>query len=553
MNHADSQDTFSQDTFSQDTVPDRADRPHSEMQGKDYAPTAATPAPPRHTVLLACALVLVFAGLATYLRFKSLGLRSLWHDEFATWHVSRMPLLESLYWQPELTKPPLYQFLLRMLSSDPKPSEWVLRFPAALCGTLLIPLVGWVCLRFRQLSCAAPAALLLACHGLLIEYSQEARPYTLLVLGSLAATLCWYEFTRRATMPWAIGYIATAWLTFYGHYLTILLFGCHTAWLGWLYLFGRSAVDGDADDLCRSDTSTSTARKLVPGVTVLVITAAGCVPMVWHYLANRQSTFQGLDWISPLSWLSIWQTLTSLGHGNIWVLFLVIPSLAIVIYFGTTFAGAGYASHKRITYDDPICLLFLWFLAAWGGLVILSLVGRPALVDRYALPAAVPLILIPLFVLSRVHRWLPMVAAVVIVLANAEIWINAATRYQPGIREMAGYLRSDARGQDEMVVLTIDNTTFPNWEDMERSIFAYYSLGDSPYEELHLDADGVTAKNEILRDPRGMLLVIGWADPFAILARAGRRTDPIIYEGESYAQLLFDPYRLVRVAPLDDY
>ena len=68
-------------------------------------------------------------------------------------------------------------------------------------------------------------------------------------------------------------------------------------------------------------------------------------------------------------------------------------------------------------------------------------------------------------------------------------------------------------------------------------------------EELHLDADGVAALNEVLRDPRGLYLVVLGADPLAVLDAAGRQSVSIVIEGRSYTQLLFAPYRLVRVAP----
>lgn len=67
---------------------------------------------------------------------------------------------------------------------------------------------------------------------------------------------------------------------------------------------------------------------------------------------------------------------------------------------------------------------------------------------------------------------------------------------------------------------------------------------------MHLGPDGVTAMNDILRDPRAMYLVVLWADPFAILKTAGRRPELFTIDGRTYSQLLFSPYRLVRVAPL---
>jgi hypothetical protein len=71
-----------------------------------------------------------------------------------------------------------------------------------------------------------------------------------------------------------------------------------------------------------------------------------------------------------------------------------------------------------------------------------------------------------------------------------------------------------------------------------------------PLEELLLEADGVTPRNAILQDPRGLYMVVLWADPFPILKAAGRQPVSIIHDGRPYSRLLFTPYRLIRVAPL---
>ena len=503
---------------------------------------------------LTIGLVALFTAAAAYLRFKSLGLRSLWHDEFATWHVSQLPLIKSLYWQPELTKPPLYQFMLRLLTSDPRPSEWLLRLPAAVAGTLVVPVSAWCCFVFDRKHCAAAVALLLACHPLHIEYAQEARPYTLLLLGTTLSTAFWYLFVAKPSVARGVAYLCTATLTFHSHYLTMLMFAAHGAWLLFVVAFRGfnqpRIAEKDVPVVDRNAVNRAGEGRFRAGLLLLGLTGVCCVPMTIHYLFNRESNFQGLDWIDPPTVAATWHTLVELGVGSQWMLFAVIPSVILAAVSGVP--GLSVPAKLRPERASGIWLLAWWFAFAWGGLLMLSLLGRPALVVRYALPASIPIILFPLFMSDRIHRHLPLTVAIVMALATAEVWVFRATEYKPGIREMAAFLRSDARRESEVVVLTIDNTTYPNWEDMERAIFQYYRLGSVPYAELHLADDGVTAKNDILEDPRGMLLVIGWADPFAILHKAGRTAVSIVVDGESYQQLSFDPYRLVRVAPIHE-
>ncbi|NUQ49050.1 MAG: hypothetical protein HUU27_03915 [Phycisphaerae bacterium] len=93
---------------------------------------------PRNPFEVFCLYALTFCAAAA--RLPALGERSLWLDEFSTWHVARLPLWQSLTWEAELT-PPLYQLCVRAVltlanaADDPAP-EWLLRLPAAL--TLLV-------------------------------------------------------------------------------------------------------------------------------------------------------------------------------------------------------------------------------------------------------------------------------------------------------------------------------------------------------------------------------------------------------------------------------
>ena len=123
-------------------------------------------------------------------------------------------------------------------------------------------------------------------------------------------------------------------------------------------------------------------------------------------------------------------------------------------------------------------------------------------------------------------------------------------RTDPGLRELAAYLQENVDPETEAAVLTLDAGVYPDWEDSERLIFDYYPINGVPVEELRLAADNVTAKNDILKDPRGLYLIVLWADPFPILEAAGRQPVPFQINGQSYSRLLFTPYRLVRVAPL---
>jgi hypothetical protein len=489
----------------------------------------------RRTLALAVLALIVLFG--AYLRFHGLGTRSLWLDEFATWHVSQMPLGESLGWQPELTKPPLYQLSLRCLTDDPHPSEWQLRLPAALCGVLAIAAAAWLGRLAGGWVTACALAALVACNPFQIEYSQEARAYSMMVLGCTLSIALWYRLVMTLRPRYFYGYIVATAVTFHAHYLTLLAVLAQVVW--WIIVQIRQPR----------------AKRSLRPLYALIITGMLCVPMVAHYLYCRSSVFQGLGWIKPPTWGSALDVLGQLTFGRLWVFAILVPALVLWL------AGSRGWQPARLPRPggrlsggaaDVCALLIAWLACAGFGLLVISWLTHPAMVARYAIPSAVPALLIPLLVAYRLDRRLPLIIMIVFLVRAAPEWVYQASEYEPGFRELTEFLHERVDPATEGVVLTIDNRTYPNWEDMERLVFDYYPLNDIPVKELHLAPDGVTPKNRILEeDTRALWLVVLWADPFAILEKAGREARPIWYEGESYSRLIFRPYRLVSVAPVE--
>ncbi|NOX57353.1 MAG: glycosyltransferase family 39 protein [Planctomycetes bacterium] len=488
----------------------------------------------RETLILFTLLTAILCGGA-FVRVVGLGGRSLWADEFCTWHVSRMPLGDSLQWGPELTKPPLYQIALRALTYDAHPEEWLLRLPAALAGVLTILAACALARRTEGVIVGCAAAGLVAFNLLQIAYSQEARPYTFHVLGATVATLFWWRLVTKPSKLFALAYVSAVALTFHSHYLSLLVFGSHALW--WLMTARRGG-------------------KWRSPIAPLSLIGAGilCVPVVLNYLRLRTSTFQGLDWIKPPTWGVAISVLNDLGFGLVWTIGLGVAIVAwmISLYITSTNATPPSPLAKLSTgRDDVVGLLLLWLGCSWFGLMVLSWIAHPAMVDRYAIPAAIPTLLIPLIVAGRLHKWIPIVLMIVFSAVGLNRWQNERLVFDPGFRELSAYLSETVDPARDLVVLTIDRQTHPDWIDAERLPFDYYPIPGAEIGELHLDPDGATVLNDVLEDPRQIYLVVLWADPFPILKAAGRQTLPFEIDGQEYSRLLFTPYRLIRVAAKD--
>ncbi len=475
--------------------------------------------------------------LATYARVEQIGLRSLWHDELCTWHASRMPLGESLRWGPELTKPPAYQLALRAVTQDPHPSESMLRLPAALCGLALLPVALWMGRLAGGLGIGLALLALLAVNALQVFYSREARPYSMLVLGCAMSTGLWYSLITNRRTGTLCAYVAVTALTLYAHYLAGLTIVGHAVW--WLVSRARRPAE----------TPAAKAGALYPAIA-LVATGALCLPLVIRYLLYKTSMFQGLEWIATPTLLDALGVLSQLTFGPQWLIGILLPATIFWMAGALDVIPKSWPLRRERLWSgcDDICgLLLLWLGGAWFGLLVISWLFHPAMVARYALPAAVPALFFPLVIAHRLDRRIPLVIAAV--FAVAVIPDRLAPQAPLGFREMRTYLEQHVDPDRELVVLTIDNTVNRGWEDSGRLGFDYYPLHDVPVAELRLESDGVTAGNDTLEDPRGMYLIVLWADPFPILKAAGRVPMAIIHDGEPFSQLPFEPYRLVRVAP----
>ncbi len=467
-------------------------------------------------------------ALGTALRFMDLGGRSLWLDEFCTWKVSRMPWNESIRWGPELTKPPLYQLTLRVVSREPRPSELVLRLPAAVCGILLIPVAYWLGRSLAGETVGVALAGLVAASDFQIVFSQEARSYSMLALGSAASTALWFHLCQDGGWKRVAAYALTLALTFHTHYLAVLTAVGHGTW--WVF---RSAMQ----------------QSKVRRAPMVGLLSAGllCVPMVVHYLMHRTSVLQGLDWIALPTWRSALDVMQRISFGPAWI---GILALSVVFLVWSARRERSHSAESGLNGQGGLALAGGVLLSNWVGLILISFLGQPALIDRYAIAASIPAMLIPLAAARRLDARLPWLVLSVIVAVGV---LDSANRWngpEPGFRELSRFLDEHARPDRVAVVLATDGRLPRGWEAMERIAFEYYPLHVAEWHEIRVRVPSDPQDHPIFYDPRGLLVVLFRADPVPLLQRAGRRIETWEIGGQHLTQLLFSPYRLLKVAPI---
>jgi mannosyltransferase len=317
----------------------------------------------RRTAIALTALVVV--GLL--LRLWHLGSQGLWYDEWLTADATQGSFRAMVRHVAHVEGiGPTYFVGIWAWARVFGDSEVALRLPSVLFGVATIP-AAYAAARAlgQRRTVGLVAALIVAVHPMLIWYSQEARPYSLLALCG-ALSICAYvrardDGTVRDYLVWG----GLAALAVSIHYFAIFLF----------------AIEGAAL-LAHARTRW---RPVLVGSTPLVVGLVVLAP-----LAASQHANAGSSWIADFAYsarLSDIATSALVGPDTpqawLWrpVVLIVALAIGLLAFTGTPRARRGAA-----------------IAAGFGGgalllAIVTTLVGPDVLVSRYVIASLVPLIL----------------------------------------------------------------------------------------------------------------------------------------------------------------
>jgi hypothetical protein len=169
--------------------------------------------------------LLLITALAALLRLPTLALESLWYDETFTAWLASLPI--GNLWAATMgdVHPPTWYLIEWSMARALGTSEISLRLVSALAGIALVPAVWRLSKAVGHASSVTyTAALVTAVAPFAVYYSQEARPYSLLMLACTLATIGLLE--KR----WWLFISATV-LALYLHNLAVLYVAA-LVWLG---------------------------------------------------------------------------------------------------------------------------------------------------------------------------------------------------------------------------------------------------------------------------------------------------------------------------------
>ncbi len=319
------------------------------------------------------------SALALLLRLPWLGHSSLWLDEMWSIGTARLPwraLIRVMLHQDSNAS--LYYALLHgwlRLGAE----EGTARLLSVLAGVATVPALYALGKRLAGPRAGLAAALLLAVNGYHLQFSQEARAYTLLVLLATLSTLFLVRAVEEPRGPWWPYVLATS-LGIYTHAFAGLLLPAHALALG--------------------------ARRRAPWRAFLASAAAVvalALPAAWLLVARMREPNAPLGWVPRPSPRSVGALFWFLS-GNPGVadapsrgeLLLGVPVLAACAALCLA-ALAGAARRGGLGRGTPSgwhLPLLLSLLIVPAGIVLAVSLRMPIFVSKYLLAAITPLALL---------------------------------------------------------------------------------------------------------------------------------------------------------------
>ena len=414
-------------------------------------------------------------GLAAWLRFLGVGSKSLWYDEAWSVALAAVDLKTAVILVKGQIYPPLYQILLHFWLLLFGTSETAARSLSAVFGIASVAALYNLTVRISGRRTALVAALILAVSPFHVEYSQEARGYSLLVLLSLLSfdlLLVWLDEHKWIT---GTAYAAITALCLYTHpYGFLIPLSQSLIWI--FHLIEEKKHPG---------------KELLWWLGMGSVIALLFLPVLPAFLRAAGEVSRNF-WIRRPGFWDIWSTLKAFLGQSLWSLI----SLGLTLLLGL-FSTLIYEGEHR--FRAKIYLVWWWLpiLAAFA----FSSLAFSVYQIKYLIFASIPLYLLAAEGIARLEHRTVRVMLVMLILASS---IQPLLEYyrRPKIEEWRGtvnYLRSKQAPKD-MVLIYQEN----DYDDMSLALSYYYAPDSNKVTEVM----GVEDIRALKRSKAGLWLIV---------------------------------------------
>ena len=256
-------------------------------------------------------------GLGAVLRLVAIGHKSFWLDEIASVAIVRLPATAfwPMLWHEEGNMG-LYYVLLRPWLHFGV-SEGSVRLLSALWGIASIPVLYALARRLVGQTASWLATLFFALNACAIVVSQEARGYSLLLLGVLISTYLLVRLVERPSFAMACAYGVVTGLVLYCHY------------------FGLFVPAAHAISLVALPRGRRPWRQLTVAAAMVAIAA---LPVLWMI---HIQPIGHITWVKSASWLELYHLGVYLAAGSgkaIGAILLLLDLLLLALFLRAVMA-----------------------------------------------------------------------------------------------------------------------------------------------------------------------------------------------------------------------
>jgi uncharacterized membrane protein len=195
------------------------------------------------------ALVICIFLLGVGLRLYKLNAQSLWTDEIFS-YIGASHTISKIFFEPDvnLTIQPLYYSIAHFFVRPIENQEAIFRLPSVVFGSFSIIVFFLIAQNWIGRGGAILSAMMLAISPFHIWYSQEARPYAMLMFAGLLSILFLQKLlNNEENFFWKFGFVISTVSTIYCHtvgiafigflVIYILLIVPRSKWSTWLPIF----------------------------------------------------------------------------------------------------------------------------------------------------------------------------------------------------------------------------------------------------------------------------------------------------------------------------
>ena len=427
-------------------------------------------------------LLFLIVAVGSALRFYDLGTESLWLDEATSVRTSALDVNSLVIERAGAGHVPLYFIILHFWVNLTGTSEAAVRSLSAIFGILTILIT---CLAGKELfnyRVGLIASLLSSISYFHIYFSQEARPYALLLVLSVLSYLFFIKILKYDRNWYYVSYFVVNFLLGYTHFYSIFII---TSQIFYFCLFwNRYRVQRWRF----IETLAGIALSLIPalfllGLTYLKLTVRG----FWITRPSSSTLFDtfaiyaGYGWGRDiLLWLFSLLALLSLRlvkrtEGK-WILRKPLGSLKSMSW------SIGFES------VDEVLLLIVWLLFPVLIPFLVSQVTTPFYFFKYAIGASPAFYLLVARGISifNAKKWLSLILPLIITLSGLGLHSYYVNDVKEQWREVTKLVETESREGDVIVICA----------NFCQKPFDYYYKGDLPRLGIRREADtNVVAKS----------------------------------------------------------